>query len=418
MDSKQRARLRDRKQKLLKKISKKGESKSGTAYPLQPAKRVENRRFNRLETASDNFYYNNFGWAKREDSRCNGWIKCRLLHSPRCSLVVPDQVVIEHDGLKWIQPLAFTASMLAKFDDKEIVCDLRIDISCGHNIRIRFFKHDFVRALSDGAQLFKCEIQGPANLHQYATGDAEWDAENNLYLRLFHHTTSGSCEKIRASGHFRTSPYNIQGTTKLLENVSYIYLTPLDKIATSGDLRCIAMAPEGVIQLRRDGFEQPRLLKPGWEQVYKNDILQLPVYASDPSKRDTVLGTWVDAATLAPQHIYKHDEGGAVFYELPHAFIHRIGAEPKGNVVFDHRCRVHQQVGLKAFDYVVVGDCTTVAGLRAPYDEEDTTHIMKLERVPEALTLHDFWFLRANQDMYSGKHVELQKFQDDTTDAE
>jgi hypothetical protein len=31
--------------------------------------------------------------------------------------------------------------------------------------------------------------------------------------------------------------------------------------------------------------------------------------------------------------------------------------------------------GLKAFNYIVVGDCTTLQGLAAPYDEEDTTQI-------------------------------------------
>ncbi len=56
------------------------------------------------------------------------------------------------------------------------------------------------------------------------------------------------------------------------------------------------------------------------------------------------------------------------------------------------------------------------AGLRAPYDEEDTTHIMKIERIPEDLTILNFWFLRANQDLYSGKDVELQKFHADKVD--
>ncbi len=109
------------------------------------------------------------------------------------------------------------------------------------------------------------------------------------------------------------------------------------------------MAPEGVIQLRRDGFEVPTFLMPGWEEVYKNDLLQLNVYPCDPSKRDMSVETWVDSAILAPQHIYRHDEGLGVYYELPHAFIHRVGAEPKGNVVFNERNRIHQQVGLKTF---------------------------------------------------------------------
>jgi hypothetical protein len=410
MDTKQRARLRARKQKLLKKNEKKNGHGAALGNRSKSTAPVENRRFNRIETNHNNYYHDSYGWATQKRKPCNGWIKCRLLHGPKHSLIVPDQLVLEYDGLKWIQPLAFTPSILGKLDEDQIVCDVNLDISCGHNIRVRFFNNDFVRSFPDGSQLFKCEILGPSNLYEYSTGDAEWGNENNLYLRLFHHTTADSCEKIKLSGHFRTSPYNIQGTTKHLQNVSYIYLTPLDRIATEGDLRCIAMAPEGIIQLRRDGFEAPALLMPGWEEAYKNDILQLAVYSCDSSKRDMSVETWVDSATLAPQHIYRHDEGAAVYYELPHAFIHRIGAEPKGNVLFDNRNRIHQQAGLKTFDYVVVGDCTTIAGLRAPYDEEDTTHIMKIERIPADLTMLDFWFLHSNQDLYSGKDVELQKF--------
>lgn len=408
MDTKQRARLLARKKKLLQQIEKKNKAASG--HGPRPVASVENRRFNRLETANDNHYYGNYGWAAREQNHIDGWIKCRLLHGPKHSLIVPDQLLLEHAGLKWIQPLAFTASMLGKIDEEQIVCELNMDISCGHSVRVRFFNHDFVRDFPDGSQLFKCEIIGAANLHEYSTGDAEWDAEKNLYLRLFHHTTSNFCKKIKSSGHFRTSPYNIQGTTKQLQNVSYTYLTPLDKIATDGDLKCIAMAREGVIQLCRDGFAVPKFLVPGWGEIYKNDILQLPVYPCDPSKRDASVEMWVDSAILAPQHIYRHDDGTAVYYELPHAFIHRIGAEPKGNVLFDWRSRIHQQAGLKTFDYVVVGDCTTIAGLRAPYDEEDTTHIMKIERIPAPLTMLDFWFSHPNQDHYSGKDVELQSF--------
>jgi len=80
-------------------------------------------------------------------------------------------------------------------------------------------------------------------------------------------------------------------------------------------------------------------------------------------------------------------------------------------VAFDARRRIHRQSALKTFDYVVVGDCSTLVGLTAAYDEEDTTHIMKLERVPQGRTLLDFWFEYANQDLYSGKQVELQAFQ-------
>ncbi len=376
----------------------------------QPPAMVENRRFNRRESSLDHYYYDNYGSAPRQEHRHAGWIKCRLLHGHRYSLIVPDQIFLDSHGLKWIQPLAFTAVMLAKLDDDKIYTTLGVDISCGHNIQVRFFSSDFVRNLSDGAQLFRCELLGPKDLYEYATGEAEWGMGDVPYLRLFHHTTRDARAKIAASGHFRTGPYNIQGTTKRLQNVAYAYFTPLDKITTDGDLRRIAMAPGGVIQLIRDGFTLPKVLMPGWEETYKNNILQLPVYPCDPSKREVSIDAWIDSTTLAPQHIYRHDDGTSVFYELPHSFIQRVGTVPNGNVVFDDKSRISRQQDLKAFDYVVVGDCTTLAGLAAPYDEEDTTHIMKLERVPDGRTLLQFWFDFGNQDLYSGKHVETQQF--------
>ena len=58
----------------------------------------------------------------------------------------------------------------------------------------------------------------------------------------------------------------------------------------------------------------------------------------------------------------------------------------------------------------MVGDCRTLAGLEAPYDEEDTTNIMKIERVLNGQTLLDYWFEFGNQDLYSGKQVEIQEF--------
>lgn len=370
----------------------------------------QNRRFNREELSHENIYYDNYGWAPRQNHSHDGWIKCRLLHGLGYSLVVPDQLFISNSGLKWIQPLAFSSVYLIKKDDNNISSKIDIDISCGNNIKVSFFNSEYVQSYADGSQLFHCKIIGPKNLYEYATGDAEWGAGNIPYLRLFHHTTEDSYAKIIASGYFLSSPYNIQGTSKRLKNVTYAYFTPLDRITTSGDLRKIAMAPEGIIHLRRDSFTPPRILNPGWEEFYKDDILQLPVYACDPSKRQATLGLWIDSTVLAPQHIYRHDDGGPVYFEIPHSFIQRIGTEPNNKIAFDNRNRVHRQDGLKSFEYVVVGDCKTLAGLEAPYDEEDTTNIMKIERVLNGQNLLDFWFDFRNQDLYSEKQVEVQEF--------
>jgi hypothetical protein len=413
MDAKQRERLRKRKQEQKKKDREKAAARRREAMRVASASPafVENRRFNRRETAFGHYYYDNFGWAPREEHTHTGWIKCRLLHGHGYSLIVPDQLFVDFGGLRWIQPLAFSAVLLTRLDEHQVVCDLGVDISCGQTLLVRFFSNDIVQSFLDGSQLFRCKISGPAAIHEYATGDAEWGPGDTPRLRLFHHTTADSRDKIAASGHFRTGPYNIQGTTKRLQNVAYAYFTPLDRISTDGDLRRIAMSPSGIIELRRDGFTPPLVRMPGWEETYKADILRLPVYPCDPSKREAGLEVWIDSTTLAPQHIYRHDEGGPVYYELPHAFIQRVGTEPNQHIVFDDRKRIARQAGLKPFEYVVVGDCTTLAGLIAPYDEEDTTHIMKIERIPAGQTMLDFWFQFANQDLFSAKHVELQEFE-------
>lgn len=391
----------------------------GSAGTAPPTKRdesprrdlTENRRFNRRESATDHYYYGDYGTKGVGNAEYNGWIKCRLLHGHGYSLIVPDQLYLESNGLRWIQPLAFGPSILTKLSDTEVVCDLNVDVSCGHRLEVRFFNRDHVADLVDGSQLFRCRIKGVANLPSFATGDARWGSARRPYLRLFHHTTGSTVPLILNSGHFRTGAWNIQGSSKQLKNVAYAYFTPLDAIRTGGDLKRIGMSIEGTIELRRDGFTPPRVLMPDYLKTFKDDILQLQVYQCDPAKREARIELWIDAAVLAPQHVYRHDEGLGVYYELPHPFIHRVGTEPGQPLAFDADRSIHDQKGLKRFDYAVVGDCTTLAGLAAPYDEEDTTLVLKVERIAAGTTMLDFWFGRGNTDLFSGKKMELQEFQ-------
>ncbi len=370
-----------------------------------------NLRFNRRESDSNHYYYEQYGFDTVRPVEHQGWIKCRLLHGQGFSLIIPDQLYLEHGGLWWIQPLAFSPNVLANLSKDDIQCTLGIDISCGQRVVVQFTSADRVATLADGAELFKCRIKGPRGLQRYATGEAEWHAEGLPYLRLFHHTTKETVPLILDSSHFRTGAANIQGATKKLKNVAYAYFTPLNTIRFDTDLRKIAMSAGGTIELCRDGFDIPPVLMPGDINRYKDDIVQLEVYRCDPAKREASIDVWVDASVVAPQHVYRHDAGGPVYYELPHHFIHRVGAAPGQVIAFDAEQRIHRQDGLVGFDYIVVGDCRTLEGLIAPYDEEDTTHVMKVERIPEGMTMLDFWFERGNADLFSGKHVEMQEFE-------
>lgn len=57
-----------------------------------------------------------------------------------------------------------------------------------------------------------------------------------------------------------------------------------------------------------------------------------------------------------------------------------------------------------------MGDCDFPDGVVAPFDEENTEHIFKIEKLNLNNNLFDFWYEHANSDQYSNKEVEFQKF--------
>lgn len=416
MDRKQRERKKQAKRKVAARPRSglgeaKGNDGPGCGSSSNQQKWLENKRYNRWESQFDHCYFTEYGSAPQEEHLTQGMIKCRLLHGKDYSLVIPDQLYLTHKGLKWIQPLAFLANQINKFSEEHIQCVLHVDISCRQHVRVEFCSRDLKMNLLDGSQFYECNFFGPLNLHDYATGEAELNPVGLPYVRLYHHTTADSRLKILDSRHLRTGKYNIQGASKVLRNVAYAYFTPLDGIRNDNDLKQIAMAQGGALELRRDGFAPPPVLEPNFRTTFKDDILTLQVYQCDPAKREACVEVWVDASVLAPQHVYRHDEGLAAFYEFPNPFIQRVGTLIDQHVAFDSEHRIHRQAGLKSFEYIVVGDCTELAGLAAPYDEEDTTHIMKLEKMEDGQSLLEFWFEHGNQDLYSEKHVEMQTFE-------
>jgi hypothetical protein len=276
---------------------------------------------------------------------------------------------------------------------------------------VRFMGTPPLCAFDDGSHLYECEIIGRDDLLAHATGDACFDAELVPYLRLYHHTTNETRPKLLSSGHFRASDCNIQGTTKRLINVAYVYFTPLNAITTNDDLRKIAMSEDAIIALGRDGASVAEPLLPGEARNHPNDILELDVYPSDPKKREAAIPVWINATILAPQHIYRHQVAGdPAYYEITHEFIQRVGIQPGATLPFDKNGRIDCPASLKVCEYIVVGDCTSLDGLTAPYDEENTTHILKIERVKNDQSFVTFWFSNSNTDLFSGKTPEMQQF--------
>ena len=113
-----------------------------------------NRRFNRSETELCHAYINDFGCEPLGSHEHKGYLKCKLVHERGFSVIVPDQIYLEGDPLLWIQPLAFLANQVIKYDD-DIRGSLYADISCGQVVWLNFNDSDLLTSLEDGSQLFR-----------------------------------------------------------------------------------------------------------------------------------------------------------------------------------------------------------------------------------------------------------------------
>jgi hypothetical protein len=174
----------------------------------------------------------------------------------------------------------------------------------------------------------------------------------------------------------------------------------------------IAMSSDGRLTFAIDSFQIPEVLTPGWEEEYKEQILILPVYRASTKDRTETLEFDIESTLLAPQHILRHSPASdPVWYEIATPFVHRIGIEPSSTLKFSSKRLVYGAVQTKRFEYVVVGDATKVEGLAAPYDEEETRFILKIERPPAGKTMLEFWFTYGNKDLYSGKNIEQQELE-------
>lgn len=368
------------------------------------------KKFNRYKSKFDNFSIPNYGKKFDISHTYDGYVKCKLLHSKTDSIVFPDQVIISIKGnnFKWIQPLTFLVNLLIK-NDKLIKCGFYVDISAGNTLKIEFTNEDLVKNLEDNSSIFKCEIFGPKNLEEYSTGTGMF-IDKIPFLNLYHHTLPRSKKSIIDSSELKLSRWNIQGTKKL-KNVGYFYLTALDSISTPGDLKQIAMSSDGSIQLLLDNFPQPPTLSTNSVENIKNGVLELEVYRESTKNRNATIKFLVDSTIISPKHLWKHFlENQPVYYEACMPFIFRIGGEIDELLSFKD-FRIDRQDNIKSFNYQVVGNATKFKGLEAPYDEENTDEIFKIEKLNDEKNILEYWFDNTNSDQYSDKETEFQEFE-------
>lgn len=370
-----------------------------------------NKRFNRLEFEHSHLYYTNFGTEPLQNYEHSGYVKCKLIHAPWGSVILPDQIYLGNNANQWIQPLSFTPPLLWKVDDDDMRVFFYVDISCGNTVKIEFNHAGLLRKGDDGSEFFSCKIKGIKELPEFATGESRLNEYGVPEVALYHHTSDATKPLIEESGHFYGSKWNIQGNKELV-NVHYVYFTCLDQILTHEDLIQIAMASNGKLHMIRDGFDLPLLHRQSdLLDKYSSDILELEVYRESTINRTASIKVFVNSEDLASQHLLFHQPPGEpAFYEVCKPFIYRVGLLPGDKLPIEPATGNVKAGIAKHFDHIVAGDATSVDGLRAPFDEEETKSIFKIERTPDAHSLVSFWFEFNNQDHFSSKKVEPYEF--------
>ncbi|MCU7872969.1 MAG: hypothetical protein KZQ91_09500 [Candidatus Thiodiazotropha sp. (ex Lucinoma borealis)] len=356
------------------------------------ARAADDLRFNRVTKWGRRTYLTEYanGRVVGEEAY-SGFIKCKLVHNRGYSLVLPDQVYIEFGGeVLWFQPLYYSSCIISNYEEHG-ECLLSIDISHCVVLNVTFTTNDVVNRLADCSLVYKCEVKAPKYLYRYSTGSAVM-GEAGPRIKLYHHTNRKAREGIVNGAEYWSSDWNIQGTKKLA-NISYLYLTSLPAIETDEDLGVIAMSSDGRLVFQTDF------------NTSGTPELELTVYRESTAKRTEVLSHWVEATRLATQPAYRHrDPGGFGYHEVVCQFVHRIGVE-SGTTVAISRNSLEPH-SPKDLGYAVVGDATTVEGLAAPYDEEHTHDVFKIERLDADEDIIGFWGDNANSDQFSTKTVE------------
>jgi hypothetical protein len=171
------------------------------------------------------------------------------------------------------------------------------------------------------------------------------------------------------------------------------------------------MAADGKMSMLVDGVNAPPFDSPEIRSQLKGSLLDIVVYRESTRNRTAVLTFRVDATALASQHMWRHSPPNqAVFFEIAGPFIQRVGMSP-GNVLPFIEDTIPAPSSLKTFDYAVIGDARIKSGLAAPFDEENTRHLLKIERVPAPSNLFTFWREHATTDLFGSKDVALREFE-------
>jgi hypothetical protein len=116
----------------------------------------------------------------------------------------------------------------------------------------------------------------------------------------------------------------------------------------------------------------------------------------------------VETDILAPPHLLIHRPfGDQAYYEVVGPEIYRVGLQPGEALMYGHTATTADAGALRRFEYLVVGDASTLEGLSAPYDEEETKQVVHLQKLGAGIDLFDFWQANANSDQVTDRQPEI-----------
>lgn len=334
------------------------------------------------------------------ERRFEGLVKLRLGHAAFGSMLLPELIFLERSSWHFFQPSFFGPPILGfNVGPDTHVARFSVDVGSPRatdltRLIVEIRSDGLVKRYEDGSQLYRCFIDGPKGLTRSASGRCRQRADDDFDLRLYHITNPKAFSGIVTSGELRSSRWNLQGTREL-GNVAYVYMTSLPSIESEEDLRRIAMSSDGVIRFQTTSSRA------------REEALELTVYRENTTGRTARLQVNLASNLLAPPHLLIHRPvADQPYYEVVGPEIYRVGVHPGVALAYGNGIATGDEASMKRFDYLVVGDASSIDGLAAPYDEEDTDQVVHLEKLNAGLDLFEFWLEHQNSDQVSSRNPE------------
>ena len=347
-----------------------------------------------------------FADALRSDSFRHGYLKCRLVHMRDRSFVMPDVLMASGAQSRFFSPQFFQPNQIAFWggDGSSDFCRFVVELIGQVDVEVAFFRNGLVKQCADNSFIYKCAFRS-VNDVPFPEPQGEWRRRGHQFeLALFHHTDSAGEEGIKTSGYIRSSAWNIQGTTKL-KNIAYGYFTCIPKIDSLHHLREVAMSDTGVTHFL------PTNAPP--DAQFAEALI---VYRQTTADRDRQLRFWVDVETISPSHLWLHRPmSQPAYYEVVLPKVFRVGVEPGQTLPFKGTALSVKPEECKHFGYAIVGDADTPEGLVAPYHEEETLHLAKVDAIPVGAEIIGRWHEQQNSHLFQDISVELAELIRDRT---